>query len=178
MTVEVRPLGDKCNIKCRYCYQEGIRTAGNVPTRYDLDAIMATLDRLAEPFSLFGGEIMLTRRPDLERLMQLGFDRHGGVGMQTNGTLIEERDIELFRKYHVRVGISIDGPGPLNDARWAGSLPATRRATARIEAAIETLCREGMPPNVIVTCSVVSVLTSASGSGVRATARSPPAGRS
>lgn len=44
MTVEVRPLGDKCNIKCRYCYQEGIRTAGNVPTRYDLDAIMATLD--------------------------------------------------------------------------------------------------------------------------------------
>jgi uncharacterized protein len=151
MTVEVRPLGDKCNIKCRYCYQEGIRTAGNVPTRYDLDAIMATLDRLAEPFSLFGGEIMLTRRPDLERLMQLGFDRHGGVGMQTNGTLIEERDIELFRKYHVRVGISIDGPGPLNDARWAGSLAATRRATARIEAAIETLCREGMPPNVIVT---------------------------
>ena len=65
MTVEVRPLGDKCNIKCRYCYQEGIRTAGNVPTRYDLDAIMATLDRLAEPFSLFGGEIMLTRRSDL-----------------------------------------------------------------------------------------------------------------
>ena len=128
MTVEVRPLGDKCNIKCRYCYQEGIRTAGNVPMRYDLDAIMATLDRLAEPFSLFGGEIMMTRRPDLERLMQLGFDRHGGVGMQTNGTLIEERDIELFRKYRVRIGISIDGPGPLNDARWAGSRPATRRA--------------------------------------------------
>ena len=113
-----------------------------MPTRYDLDAMIATLDRLAEPFSLFGGEIMLTRRSDLERLMQLGFDRHGGVGMQTNGKLIEERDIELFRKYRVRIGISIDGPGPLNDARWAGSLPATRRATARIEAAIETLCRE------------------------------------
>jgi uncharacterized protein len=156
MTVEVRPLGDKCNIKCRYCYQEGIRTAGNVPTRYDLDAIMATLDRLAEPFSLFGGEIMLTRRPDLERLMQLGFDRHGGVGMQTNGTLIEERDIELFRKYRVRIGISIDGPGPLNDARWAGSLVTTRRATARIEAVIETLCREGMPPNVIVTLNRIN----------------------
>ena len=151
MTVEVRPLGDKCNIKCRYCYQEGIRTAGNVPTGYDLNAIVATLDRLAQPFSLFGGEVMMTPRADLERLMQLGLDRHGGVSMQTNGTLIDERDIDLFKKYKVRLGISIDGPGPLNDARWAGSLSATRRATARIEAVIETLCRDQTPPNVIVT---------------------------
>jgi uncharacterized protein len=151
MTVEVRPLGDKCNIKCRYCYQEGIRTAGNVPASYDIDAIVAALDRLAQPFSLFGGEIMMTPRGDLERLMQLGLDRHGGVGLQTNGTLIDERDIELLKKYQVRVGISIDGPGPLNDSRWAGNLAATRRATARTEASIETLCRERIPPNVIVT---------------------------
>jgi uncharacterized protein len=151
MTIEVRPLGDKCNIKCRYCYQEGIRTAGNVPADYDLEAIVATLDQLAEPFSLFGGEIMMTPRADLERLMQLGLDRHGGVGMQTNGTLLDERDLDLLKKYRVRLGISIDGPGPLNDARWAGSLAATRRATVRTEAVIETLCRERMPPNVIVT---------------------------
>lgn len=151
MTVEVRPLGDKCNIKCRYCYQEAIRTAGNVPSDYDLDAIVATLERLAQPFSLFGGEVTMTPRADLERLMQLGLDRHGSVGMQTNGTRIDEPDINLLKKYCVHLGISMDGPGPLNDARWAGSLAATRRATARTEAVIETLCREGVPPGVIVT---------------------------
>jgi uncharacterized protein len=59
--------------------------------------------------------------------------------------------IELFRKYRVSVGISIDGPGELNDARWAGSIAKTREATARTEAAIERLCREGMAPSLIVT---------------------------
>ena len=156
MTVEVRPRGDKCNIKCRYCYQEGIRTAGNVPAGYDIDAVIERLEEIGQPFTLFGGEIMTTPRRDIERLLALGLDRHGGVGLQTNGTLVEASDIDLFRKYNVRVGVSIDGPGPLNDARWAGTLASTRRATARTEALIETLCREGVPPNVIVTLSRVN----------------------
>lgn len=156
MTVEVRPFGDKCNIKCRYCYQEGIRAAGNIPTGYDIDAVMGRLDDLAQPFTLFGGEIMMTPRRDIERLLALGLDRHGGTGLQTNGTLMEPSDIDMFRRYNVRVGVSIDGPGPLNDARWAGTLAATRRATARTEALIETLCREGIPPNIIVTLSRVN----------------------
>ena len=156
MTVEVRPRGDKCNIKCRYCYQESMRTAGNVPAGYDIEAVIDRLDRLGQPFTLFGGEIMTTPRRDIERLLALGLDRHGGAGVQTNGTLVEPADIDLFRKYNVRLGVSIDGPGPLNDARWAGTLAATRRATARTEALIETLCREGSPPNIIVTLSRIN----------------------
>src|ERR1700751_3059405 len=124
MTVEVRPLGDKCNIKCRYCYQDSIRAAGNVAKGYDMEAMLATLDGLEQPFSLFGGEIMMVDDADLERLMAFGHERHGGSGLQTNGTLVEDRHLELFRKYRVRVGISLDGPGPLNDVRWAGSLAA------------------------------------------------------
>lgn len=151
MTIEVRPLGDKCNIKCRYCYQEGIRAAGNVTKEFDVEAILRTLERISEPFTLFGGEIMLVPIADIEKLLSLGLARHGGSGLQTNGTLIEERHIDLFRQFAVRIGISIDGPGPLNDVRWAGSLRATRRATARTEAVIEVLCASGMPPRVIVT---------------------------
>ena len=51
------------------------------------------------------------------------------------------------------VGISIDGPGELNDVRWAASLERTREQTARTEAAIQRLCREGTPPSLIVTLS-------------------------
>jgi uncharacterized protein len=65
--------------------------------------------------------------------------------------LIRDAHIELFKRYKVHVGISIDGPGPLNDTRWAGTLVRTREATARTEAAIELLCREAMPPSLIVT---------------------------
>jgi uncharacterized protein len=62
-----------------------------------------------------------------------------------------EAHVDLFRRYLVHVGISLDGPGELNDHRRAGSLEQTRQATARSEAAIETLCDAGMSPSIIVT---------------------------
>jgi uncharacterized protein len=151
MTVEVRPIGETCNIKCVYCYQEGIRAAGNVQSAYSVAAMIDRLERIGEPFTLFGGEIMMLRDADLERLLAYGFERHGGCGLQTNGTLVEPHHLDLFERYEVSVGISIDGPGPLNDARWAGTLAATRRATARTEALIETLVRRGRPPSIIIT---------------------------
>jgi uncharacterized protein len=151
MTVEVRPLGDKCNIQCKYCYQQAARESQSGKTQYDVDAVIGRLEEIGEPFSLFGGEVMLTKRADLRRLLAFGHDRHGTVGMQTNGTLVREADLALFSAYSVSVGVSIDGPGEMNDERWAGTLIATRRATAMTEAVIETLCREGTPPRVIVT---------------------------
>src|SRR5207237_1381212 len=36
--------------------------------------------------------------------------------IQTNATLINQQWCDLFKKYKVRVGISIDGPQQLNDA--------------------------------------------------------------
>ena len=59
--------------------------------------------------------------------------------------------MSFSRKYNVHVGISIDGPGALNDVRWAGTENLTRAATAKTEAAIEQLCAAGLPPGLIVT---------------------------
>ncbi len=151
MSVELRPLGDRCNIQCRYCYQEGTRAATGATPRYSLPRMLATLDELAEPFVLFGGEALLVRDADLEALFAYGLQRHGVNAIQTNGALIEPHHVDLFRRYNVRVGISLDGPGPLNDERWAGSAGRTRRASARAEAALARLCREGMAPGVIIT---------------------------
>src|SRR5262245_49633772 len=151
MTVEVRPLGVRCNIQCQYCYQNPPRDAGNIPHVYDLDRIKAAILEEGGNFSLFGGEPLLVSLADLESLWAWGFERFGRNAVQTNGSLIRDGHIELFKRYKVQVGISIDGPGPLNDIRWAGTLDRTRDATARTEAAIERLCREGMPPSLIVT---------------------------
>lgn len=151
MSVELRPLSDRCNIQCRYCYQEGTRAAATAPPRYSLPQMMATLDELGEPFVLFGGEALLVRDADLERLFAYGLERHGVNAIQTNGALIEPHHIALFRRYNVRVGISLDGPGSLNDMRWAGSAGRTLRASARAEAALARLCREGLAPSAIVT---------------------------
>jgi len=149
--VEVKPLGVKCNIQCGYCYQDPIRHAGNVPSSYDLVKIQDAIEATGQPFSLFGGEPLLMRRSDLERLFAWGFARFGRNAVQTNGTLIDADLIRMFKQYNVRVGISIDGPGELNDARWAGALERTRQFTVKSERAIEWLCLEKIRPNLIVT---------------------------
>jgi len=151
MSVELRPLGVQCNIQCQYCYQNPQRDAGNLPRAYDMEKMKAAIQAEGGPFSLFGGEPLLLPLADLEDLWSWGFEKFGHNAVQTNATLIGDEHIRLFRKYKVQVGVSLDGPGELNDARWHGSLEKTRETTARAEAAIERLCREGIPPSLIVT---------------------------
>ncbi len=151
MSVELRPLGVACNIQCQYCYQNPQRDAGNVPRSYDLEAMKAAVEREGGGFTLFGGEALLVPEDDLEALWAWGLERYGTNALQTNGVLINDAHLRMFRQYRVQVGISIDGPGELNDARWAGTLERTREATAKTEAAIARLCQEGLPPSLIVT---------------------------
>jgi hypothetical protein len=117
MSVEVRPLGVKCNIQSQYCYQNPQRDAGNIPNEFDVPKMKAALDRAGSNFTIFGGEPLLVPEPVLEELLAFGKERFGTNGIQTNGTLINDRFIELFKKYSVQVGISVDGPEELNDVR-------------------------------------------------------------
>lgn len=151
MPVELRPLGVRCNIQCRYCYQNPQRHVGYDHPAYDIEVMKAALLKEGQSFNLFGGEPLLVPEHDLEALWSWGFNQYGTNGIQTNGTLINENHVRMFKRYKVAVGISVDGPAELNDVRWGGSLERTRQATARTHAAIERLCREGVIPGLIVT---------------------------
>jgi radical SAM protein with 4Fe4S-binding SPASM domain len=151
MTVELRPLGVRCNLQCQYCYQHPQRDAANISIPYDLEKMKRKAKREGSHFSLFGGEALLLPEEDLEDLWAWGFENFGRNGIQTNGTLINANHVRMFKQYKVHVGISIDGPGELNDIRWCGSVEATRAATAKTHAAIDWLCEEGIPPSIIVT---------------------------
>jgi uncharacterized protein len=151
MSIEVRPLNVLCNIQCQYCYQHPQRDTGNVPHTYDLPKMKSAIEAEGGPFTLFGGEPLLLPLRDLEDLWSWGHERYGKNSLQTNGVLISDEHIELFRKYKVHVGISVDGPDELNDARWHGSLERTRESTRKTQSAIEKLCREGPRPSLIVT---------------------------
>lgn len=152
MTVEVRAVGSDCNIRCRYCYQNLQRAAGgHQKGNYNLDMIMDILEKINKPFTLFGGEALLMPESDLETIWRWGFDKFEKNSIQTNGTLINDNHVEMFKKYNVNVGLSIDGPGELNDARWAGNLDKTRKATDLSLASIERLLKEGIRLGLIVT---------------------------
>lgn len=141
-----------------------MRDAGNgVDGVYDLEAMKKTLKEANAPFQVFGGEPLLVPFDDLEELFRFGLEMYeerrargvkqnsGPNGIQTNGTLITEEHIELFKKYRVSVGMSVDGPDELNDTRWAGGLESTQKATAQSLAALDRLLQEGMSPSIILT---------------------------
>ena len=160
MSIEVSPVGVTCNLSCPYCYEHPMREAGNFNEKpYDLDKMIAGLEKEGGKFGLFGGEPLLTDLETLEGLWKFGLERFGSNQIQTNGTLINEKHIELFKKYKVHVGISVDGPDELNDARWAGSLEETRRRTKMSMDAADRLCDEGIPPSFIVTLHKLNATT-------------------
>ncbi|MDB4897563.1 MAG: Radical domain protein [Firmicutes bacterium] len=151
MAVELRPFGVACNISCRYCYQNPLREAGNIRQHYDMERMRAAIQREGGPFTLFGGEPLLMPLDDLEELFRWGLETYGTNSVQTNGTLIGDAHVRLFQTYNVHVGISIDGPGELNELRWHGSDERTSASTQVTLSSIARLCREHRPPGLIVT---------------------------
>jgi uncharacterized protein len=75
--------------------------------------------------------------------------------MQTNGMLLSTEWCDLFKRWHVGVGVSIDGPRRLNDAH---RLTRTGRSTFdQALAGIRLLRREGVPFHVISVLSQTSM---------------------
>ena len=74
MTVELRPLGVRCNIQCQYCYQNPQRDAGHLARSYDIELMKAAIQAEGGPFALFGGEPLLVPERDLESLWAWGLE--------------------------------------------------------------------------------------------------------
>jgi uncharacterized protein len=127
-----------------------MREAQNINVPWDWEKVKTALDKEGY-FSLHGGEPLLTPFERLHQILEYGFNRHGHTGIQTNGTLITDDHIALFKRYRTQIGISCDGPGQCSDARASKSKEETRALTQRTVDNIERLLREGLHPSLIVT---------------------------
>jgi uncharacterized protein len=150
VSIELNTAGVACNIGCTYCYENPMRDAGNINVAWDWEKVRAALDK-EEAFSLHGGEPLLAPISRIEQVFEYGYKRHGHTGVQTNGTLITDAHIAIFKKYNTFVGISCDGPEQCSDARAAGNLEQTRAATKKTIDVIERLLNEGVGCSLITT---------------------------
>lgn len=157
-----------CNLGCEYCYEEPDRELKQeqIDNEYDLDLIFERLEQFKEDRAgvevpgLHGGEPLLIRDEDLEEIFKWIHENYDGRGthIQTNGTLLTEDHVEMFDKYNVDVGISMDGPAELNESRIAraGGEDVTDKMTQRTQDAIEKIVEH---PNVNVGVIVVVTKT-------------------
>lgn len=147
-------INTSCNLACEYCYEHPSREV--TQPEYDVDAIMDALEDWKEkypndtPPGLHGGEPMLIPDDDMERFLAFineNWDKRPWI--QTNGSLIEEHHIEMFKEHNVHVGISVDGPGELNQKRKSKDGNTAEKTEQTMEN-IHRLHEEDVPMGIIV----------------------------
>ncbi|MGF1718974.1 anaerobic sulfatase maturase [Vibrio kyushuensis] len=125
-SLSIKPVGSNCNLDCSYCYYLD-NQSGCGPVMGD-DALDLAVQQHIESqpvnaplvdFIWHGGEPLLRGREFYERAIkqqQRWAEKKEIINtFQTNGTLINHRWAEFFKKHNIMVGISIDGPNLLND---------------------------------------------------------------
>lgn len=139
-----------CNIACDYCY-----LAERDAARFmSLDVVRATV-RNARESGLLGheldvvwhaGEPLAAPRAFYERAFDIVAEEVGAVvvrhSVQTNGILIDERWCDLFARWGVHVGVSIDGPAEIHDLHRRTR--DGRPTHGRVMQGIERLQRSGV----------------------------------
>ena len=151
--VEFKYNGNACNADCVYCYQDPMRRAGNTKTRgkANLDLMFQIADEQDAMITVFGGEGLLVPIPTLDQIFAHSFEKKGKASIQTNGSLIKDEHIEMFKKYNVHVGISVDGPGELNSLRLSKEKGRTTdEMTAATIQNIEKLKKAGVEVGIII----------------------------
>ncbi|MFI5906129.1 FxsB family cyclophane-forming radical SAM/SPASM peptide maturase [Dactylosporangium sp. NPDC051541] len=147
-------LNGRCNLKCSYCYiYEHIDQSWQRKPAAMSDAVIAqAAQRLADHAGehrldgvevvLHGGEPLLAGPAGVDRAATILRDTVSvpvSFTVQTNGTLINDAFLEVFRRHAMRVGVSLDGGEQATDRhrRYAdgrGSFSLVARGLNRLRA--------------------------------------------
>lgn len=115
-------VSNKCNLHCQYCYANH-GNYGRQEATMNPEIIYRIIDDLITRgirkigiVSFFGGEPLINK--DIITLGLNLFNKNFEVNkyeVTTNGTLIDQKILETFKKYNVLLNISLDGPQDIND---------------------------------------------------------------
>lgn len=140
MAVAIAPTY-RCNFQCVHCFA---RTSAELGAEMPHEAWMGIIDQLADAGCLFllitGGEPLL--RPDFEDLYARAKERGMLVTVFTNGSLLTESHIRLFKAFPPRVvEMTVYGISP--DVHHAAT--GVEGMSGRCLDAARTLLRAGVP---------------------------------
>lgn len=127
-------LHGRCNLACTYCYvyEMADNSWQRKPKTISAETLDRTAGRIAEHASthrlgevevvLHGGEPLLCGAPFIENAIHrlrsaLPVGTALTIRLQTNGTLLNKRMLDMLIKHEVKVGVSCDGNAGSHDAR-------------------------------------------------------------
>jgi len=123
-------IAQRCNLNCSYCYmyQHADQSWRQRPTFMSEETFGHLLTRVEEycdrrpgremNLNFHGGEPMLIGPQRFDRLASMAVEKlkdRVSLGMQTNGTLVNDEWIDVLKRHNLRVGVSLDGPPEVHD---------------------------------------------------------------
>ncbi|MFP7298878.1 anaerobic sulfatase maturase [Neobacillus niacini] len=123
-----KTVSEACNLACDYCYYSRCGGKPGKINRIDdgvlekfIKEYMAISNGSAK-FAWQGGEPLLAGLDFFEKVVELQAKYappHTMISnsLQTNGTLLNDEIAQFLKKYNFLVGVSLDGPKEINDAR-------------------------------------------------------------
>ena len=158
----LKPVGSRCNMACQYCYYQ---EKGNALLSEQLleEFTRQYLEAQTMPQVLFtwhGGEPLLRPLSFYRKALEL--QRRYGQGLQidnciqTNGTLLTDEWCEFLRENNFLVGISIDGPEPLNALRIPSTFHHQPSTFHQIMRGIGLLNKHGVQWNAMATVNAAN----------------------
>lgn len=149
-------ISEDCNLQCAYCVAKG-GSYGRTSSFMTPETARLGVERFFEHYQtvqniqFFGGEPFLN--PDAieavcealhERKAQNPAFRMPYLNVNTNGTIVNDRIINLIKKYDLQLVISIDGPKEIHDQfrKTKGGAPTFDTILKNVH----TICRETGQP--------------------------------
>ncbi len=120
-TIMIRPSGNGCNLACSYCYVSSKTSNINFLLLDDLKKLFYLVKKENPNYFLdiffHGGEPLLWGINNYEKTFSWIKKKipNYKLKIQTNGTLLNDNYLKLFKKYNVYISLSLDGPKPIND---------------------------------------------------------------
>jgi len=123
-------IAQRCNLNCSYCYmyQHADQSWRQRPAFMSEETFGHLLTRVEEycdrrpgremNLNFHGGEPMLIGPQRFDRLASMAVEKlkdRVSLGMQTNGTLVNDEWIDVLKRHNLRVGVSLDGPPEVHD---------------------------------------------------------------
>ncbi|MBS0160842.1 MAG: radical SAM protein [Nitrospira sp.] len=156
----------RCNIACTYCYwfRDGtVYEKPKVMSRDTFDELARKLIKHVHTFGLktfsilfHGGEPLLCKKSDLSafcsslRAEESNLGCHFRFNLTTNGLLIDEEWVNIFKRFDVGLTLSIDGPKQIHDA---ARIDFEGNGTFdEVIKAIEFLRKHGIEPGILSVC--------------------------
>lgn len=139
-------LTNACNLRCKTCLpaSDHVRP-GEISTEKIIRFSKEFFEAGADSIFLTGGEPFLHQ--DIEKIIyhlgKIGYN----ISIITNGYYLNDKFIQLFKKYNTTINVSLDGASP-----WTNDYVRGNGAFIKATACIEFLANKGIP--VILSCTV------------------------